>query len=131
VAVGATTNSKQLFSTLRAAPGAPPALQLALALLGNGPRPTGPLTLPVRTAESTGNDGLACDPLPAGSLTGRAVLVLRGNCEFEQKVINAAAAGAAAVVVYNRDGQDTPITMTGLVSATIPAAMIGNSAGVA
>ena len=131
IAVGATTNSKQLFSTLSAAPGAPPALQPALALLGNGPRPAGPLTLPMRTAESTGNDGLACDPLPAGSLTGRAVLVLRGTCEFEQKVINAAAAGAAAVVVYNRDGQDVPISMTGLVSATIPAAMIGHSAGVA
>lgn len=131
ITVAATTNSRQLFSTLRGGSGAPSALQSAPAAFGNGPHPDRPITGRIRTAESTGNDGFACDPLPAGSLAGFLVLIRRGNCDFEDKVVSAQAAGATAVVVYNRSGFDLPIAMTGLVNATIPAVMIGNSAGTA
>jgi minor extracellular serine protease Vpr len=128
VSVGATTNSKALTSTLRAGPNAPPAVQSIPALFGNGPRPENDLTAAARTAESAGNDGLACSPF-SGSLGGAVVLVRRGECDFEDKVLHAAAAGAAGVVVINGAGEDFPITMTGLVNATIPSVMIGNSAG--
>lgn len=131
ISVAATTNSRQLFSTLRGGAGAPGSLQAAPALFGNGPRPASALSGRIRTAASTGNDGFACDPLPAGSLAGVMVLVRRGNCDFEDKVVAAQAAGATAVVVSNRSGQEFPITMTGLVNATIPAVMIGSAAGTA
>ena len=48
---------------------------------------------------TTTNDG--CSALPAGSLTGKAVLIRRGTCSFYIKAMNARNAGAAAVVLYN------------------------------
>ncbi len=126
ITVGATTNSRQLTSTLQAGSGAP-----VPALFGNGPRPSSPLTATIRDVTDLGDDGTACSPLPGSSLGGMMVLVIRGNCDFSVKVQNAAAAGAIAVVVYNNPGSDQPIIMTGLVGAPIPAAMVGNSAGVA
>jgi uncharacterized protein (TIGR03437 family) len=129
IAVGATTNSRELFSTLRGGAGAPSSLQSVPALFGNGPRPDRPLSGRIRTAESAGNDGFACDAFPAGALSGVLVLVRRGNCDFEDKVVNTQAAGAMGVVVANRSGRDLPITMTGLVNALIPSVMIGASAG--
>jgi minor extracellular serine protease Vpr len=39
--------------------------------------------------------------LPAGSQTGKAVLIRRGTCSFYSKALNAQRAGAAAVVLYN------------------------------
>ena len=54
----------------------------------------------VRTGtQTTAND--ACAALPAGSLTGRVALIRRGTCTFYVKAINAEAAGASAVVLYN------------------------------
>ncbi|HYM13349.1 MAG TPA: S8 family serine peptidase, partial [Bryobacterales bacterium] len=131
VAVGASTNSRQLTSALKAGPGAPASLQAAPALFGNGPRPGGPLTTRIRNVTDLGDDGTACNPLPAGSLTGIMALVARGNCEFDLKIRDVQAAGAIAMVVYNSAGEDDPITMEGLANAVIPSMMIGNSAGVA
>jgi subtilisin family serine protease len=45
--------------------------------------------------------GLACDPLPAGSATGRVALAARGTCSFAIKATNAIAAGAKAVLISN------------------------------
>jgi len=45
--------------------------------------------------------GLACDALPAGSLTGKIALAARGTCAFGVKASNAIAAGADAVIVSN------------------------------
>ncbi len=43
----------------------------------------------------------ACFSLPAGSLAGEVALIRRGGCSFRQKALNALAAGAEAVVIYN------------------------------
>ena len=45
--------------------------------------------------------GLACDALPADSLTGKVALAARGSCAFGVKAVNAIAAGADAVLVSN------------------------------
>ena len=45
--------------------------------------------------------GLACEALPAGSLTGKVALAARGSCAFGVKAVNAIAAGADAVLVSN------------------------------
>ncbi len=129
IGVGATTNSRQLTSTLRGGAGAPGSLQSVPALFGNGPHPNSPITGRIRNVQSLGDDGTACNPLPANSLAGGLALVIRGNCDFSVKVGNAAAAGATAVVVYNVSGHDDIFGMTGLVSATIPSVLIGNTAG--
>jgi minor extracellular serine protease Vpr len=43
----------------------------------------------------------ACAALPAGSLTGKVALIRRGTCGFYAKGVNAQAAGAIGVVLYN------------------------------
>jgi minor extracellular serine protease Vpr len=70
----------------------PPALDGAL-----GPLPC----VDVSTLDG-GNRG--CGALPSGSLKGKIALIERGNnCSFAQKVNNADQAGAAAVIIYNKD----------------------------
>ncbi|HZX00608.1 MAG TPA: S8 family serine peptidase [Bacilli bacterium] len=67
---------------------------------GSMPHPTSGSAPLARTGTpSTLDDG--CAPLPPGSLTGKVALIRRGTCPFTQKVQNAAAAGATAVVIYN------------------------------
>ena len=70
----------------------PPALDGAL-----GPLPY----VDVSTLDG-GNRG--CGTFPPGSLSGKVALIERGNnCSFAQKVNNANAAGARAVIIYNKD----------------------------
>ena len=47
----------------------------------------------------------------SNSFEGKAVLIERGVCAFSKKVLNAYAAGAAAVIVYNNNQYQLPITM--------------------
>lgn len=49
----------------------------------------------------TAADGCLPNPYPADSLTGAIVVIRRGTCGFAEKVNNAAAAGAVAVVIAN------------------------------
>ena len=79
------------------------------------------------------NDGsadptLGCDPFvgfPAGSIA----LLDRGECTFVQKVRNAQAAGATAVIVVN-NLSSAPINMTGTApDVTIPSVMVWQSDG--
>lgn len=42
-----------------------------------------------------------CNAWPAGTFTGKAALIQRGDCEFGVKVLNAEQGGAEFVVVYN------------------------------
>jgi minor extracellular serine protease Vpr len=71
------------------------------------PASIGPMqTIAAQTA-ATNASSLGCSvgddesPFPAGSLTGKAVLISRGTCEFSEKVFNAQRGGAAAAFVYN------------------------------
>jgi subtilisin family serine protease len=58
--------------------------------------------------------GRACGAIPAGSLQGKIALIERGNCSFAAKINNAAAAGAKAVIIFNRDSsEDTPDSSAG------------------
>jgi hypothetical protein len=69
-----------------------------------------------------------CSPL-VGFPAGAIALVDRGTCTFVQKVGNAQAAGAAAVIVVNNAPGD-PITMGGVdPSITIPAVMVSLANG--
>ncbi len=70
----------------------------------------------------------ACSALPTNSLTGVAVLIQRGGCNFSVKAINAKAAGADAVVLYNNASGFLSPAVTG---ATIPVVMITQADGIA
>src|SRR6266404_3435458 len=77
----------------------------------------------------TASDG--CTSVPAGA-SGNLAIINRGNCTFSQKVANAKAAGAIAVLIVNNVAGD-PIAMarTAGFDDNIPAVMIGQNEGAA
>lgn len=87
--------------------------------------------LPTSTTTTT-NDGCSvngANPFAANSLAGQAVLIRRGTCSFREKALNAQAAGAAAVIIYNNaPGYLTPTvapsTANDNVVIDIPVVMI-------
>ena len=78
---------------------------------------------------TTTNDG--CNSLPAGSLTGKVVLIRRGTCSFFMKAFDAQNAGAAGVVLYNNAAGALNPTVAGAVPITIPVVAITGAGGVA
>lgn len=75
-----------------------------------------------------GSTSDACEPL-VGDFAGRIVLADRGGCLFVTKASNAQAAGAAALVVANNQG-DAILTMSGSdPSIAIPCLFIGRTDG--
>jgi len=124
ITVGASKNDR-VFAGSAAIGGGPP----VVALPGSGANSPTPITAPLASVAALDENGLACVPLPNGSLQGRIALILRGQCTFSSKLTNAQSAGAvAALVVVDAQEQD-PFTM-GVRSATLPASMVGNADGV-
>ena len=72
--------------------------------------------------------GLACNPLPANSLTGDIALILRGTCTFEVKLDHAQQAGAVAALIYTYSSSPDAIVMA-VGTATLPAEMVSNQDG--
>jgi subtilisin family serine protease len=98
-------------------------------LEGNGQQvesTVGPL--PVVFAGDAG-DPLGCSPFPSGSMDGSIALVSRGDCLFETKGDNAAAAGAEFMVVYN-NVPGVPGLMD-LGDSTMPSCMVSLDQGIA
>ncbi|HET7125921.1 MAG TPA: PA domain-containing protein, partial [Lysobacter sp.] len=59
--------------------------------------------------DGTGPDTAdACEPLTAGSLTGKVAFINRGTCSFEPKAKNAQDAGAIAVIIGNVASSGSP-----------------------
>ena len=133
ITVGATSNARLLatqlsvFGTLPA----PPELQAIAVANSNGPAIVsniGPAQFTdVITVDASGS---ACGVLPFASLSQRMVLIRRGGCSFETKILNAAIAGATAVVIYNNLIQQPGIRMNVLTAKQIPSVMIGNAEGI-
>jgi len=93
------------------------------------PPTTGSLPM-ARTGTPTSLDD-GCAALPAGSLTGRAVLIRRGTCGFYVKAFNAQNAGASAVVLYNNAAGAISPTVAGTPSITIPTVAVTAAQGAA
>lgn len=80
-------------------------------------------------ADYAGGDTLACTPIAGRPLEGKIALLQRGTCFFSDKINNAAAAGAVAVIVYQREdvgGEPMAMSTDGV---TIPAVMIRRDEG--
>lgn len=71
------------------------------------------------TAHGAGGAGCAAEDFAGRRVAGRVALVERGDCTFAAKQANAAAAGAAAVLVYNSE----PGGLTGTLGDPDPAAL--------
>lgn len=120
-----------------------------MQLIINGPAPVsgeltygyaidyGPTTMSTVTADlawayDITPDSLACDSVPAGSLTGKIALVRRGACQFAQKVYYAQVAGAIGCIIVNNSGTSEIQNMAGGTlgpNVTIPSAMISFNDG--
>jgi len=121
--VGSTFTDRAFVSGIRLGGGEP-----MVGISGDGPAPAGPVSAPLKDVAAIDSTGLACSRLPAGSLTGTAAFILRGECTFEAKIIAAQTAGAVSVIVYTHaDSPDASGMRTG--AATIPAMMISHRDG--
>src|SRR5690606_14781180 len=106
-----------------------PGLTGLLAPPGGGVQVTSDLQAEIRFAGqvSPGNS-TGCSPFPAGSFSGTIALIERGDCTFPEKLANAVAAGAVAVI-YANNVAGPPIAPGGLEGTTIPAVMIDMASG--
>ncbi len=84
--------------------GAPPPANTQNLVLtpGSGSNPgVANATLPIRHNAANVNGCTATGGFPAGFFTGAAAVISRGACTFEEKINNAAAAGATVAFIYN------------------------------
>ncbi len=121
--VGAMRNSR-IFSASAVIEGIRP----FVATAGTGPRPAAPVQAPLHDVANLDSTGLACDPLPATSLSDRIALILRGACTFQVKLANALRAGALAAIVYT--SVDRPTTRMDAQGELLPAVMVSYADGV-
>lgn len=124
LAVGASHNARFLGYSVTVGPTNYPAIP------GTGPAPSAEIVASLADVASLDGDGMACSPLAAGSLSGRVALILRGVCYFQDKLNNAAAAGAVAAIIYTDAARPDAVTMA-VGNAVLPAEMVSNADGVA
>ena len=125
IAAGANNNDRLFAAKLLL-----PDSTSVFALPGSGAYAPAPITGPAVDVATLDGNGQACASLPAASLTAAVALIFRGTCPFEAKIDNAQAAGASAVVVYDNNPDESPITM-GVGAASLPAVFISNADGLA
>ena len=133
---GASTNARVFLEAVpleltSSTPNFPDDLSTLLSAAGDGDpieKPVGPLPISTITTWDTTQE--ACAPLPAGSLTGKVVLIKRGVCTFARKAQNAfEVGGAAGMIVYN-NVEGSPISMSfGTPTPPGPAVMISQPDG--
>ena len=105
IGVASFDNTRLVLPVFSVSPGG---ADIPFDLATAAPLPPKMGSLPLARTGTPAATADACDPLPAGSLTGRAVLVRRGTCGFYQKALNAQNAGAAgggALQQRRRPGQ--------------------------
>lgn len=122
--VGATDNGLIFAGGISASDGTS-----APAVPGSATASTGSISASMLPVSRFDPSGLACTTLPPKSLSGQIVLILRGTCNFEQKLMVAAAAGAVAAVVYSDAARATDLISMNVGAATLPAVFITYSDG--
>ncbi|HKP86455.1 MAG TPA: S8 family serine peptidase, partial [Blastocatellia bacterium] len=145
ITVAASSNSHLAGAGLVAAvtvPGSDSSdLSAFKSVIGSGATATGSLNrplgpLPYVDVSSLDGQGRGCNPLPAGSLAGKVALIERGICSFANKVDAAVAAGASAVIIYNKDlseGDDggDALFQINVQGTKIPSVFVTRSIGIA
>ena len=131
ITVGATSNDRIFASALEITADAsvPMELERIAYVPGTGDvisEVVGPL--PIVSIQTLDETELACESLPAGSLSGSVALIRRGTCFFSTKAQNVWDAEAAGMVVYN-NVEGSAVVMSGLDGIQEPAVMVEQSAG--
>jgi uncharacterized protein (TIGR03437 family) len=131
ITVGASTNSHVFNPSVSInSSGAASSLKGIVALSGDStPFSYAAMSAPMIDVTATGDSGLACSALPAGSLLGYTVLIERGTCTFDIKAVNAQTAGAVGIVFYMADS--SALVAPGGISTDFigPTVMVSNSDG--
>jgi minor extracellular serine protease Vpr len=125
IAVGASDNDRVFAASVSVSSGA-----TYVGIPGSNSTTASLITAPLVDVAPFDGSGLACAPLPAGSLRGSIALILRGVCTFEDKLNNAQQAGATGAVVYTDAARPDPISMSA-GGATLPGEMVSYNDGVA
>jgi uncharacterized protein (TIGR03437 family) len=125
ITVGAATNAHTITATVST-----PAGDQFQARLGDGPQPSGPFSAPLFAVSSLDATEHGCLGYPAASLNGMIALIAVGQCSYSTKILNAQAAGAIAVLIFNLPGAAL-FSPTGLSNTGIPAALIPSDSGAA
>ncbi|ROR72713.1 S8 family serine peptidase [Bogoriella caseilytica] len=96
-----------------------------------GLAPQETVVAPLLSALVESGDAWGCSPFDEGTFEDSVALIQRGECEFTQKFLNAEAAGAVAVVLYNNEpGPPIGAAQSGtLPEPGIPAVMISMANG--
>jgi hypothetical protein len=146
ITVGASSNSHYGLSTLgifQVTSGNPSVPADLVSIVGGAcadqcSLPTAALSAPLADVDLVDGElsGLACTPLPGGSLNGRIALVQRGSCTFVLKGQTVAAAGAVGMVIYNSDdpavsNSGEQLFNPGMSQASVPALILRRSDGLA
>ncbi len=105
----------------------PPAIQNISLNPGSGPNLGAAATgKPIGYSAANPTGCTASGGFPAGFFTGQIALISRGTCSFEEKINNAAGAGADLAVIYNNAAGVINMSVGG---ATLPAYSILQSEG--
>ena len=130
--VGASTHSGKAFANATV-------INSPASVAGRFASLEGAITRSLQETGPVTNDLVAAEPIdacgPIAPIGGKIALIERGTCFFDDKLTNAVAAGASAVLVYTNlleDGSENPKTiMGGDLTFPIPGVMIDNAPGVA
>lgn len=125
ISVGSRPNDRVFAASVQVS-----GIPAIVAIPGNGPNPSSPISGPLADVAQFDPSGFACGALPPGSLSGSIVLILRGVCNFEDKLNFAQQAGASAAIVYNDAARSSAFGMD-VLSATLPATAISYADGTA
>lgn len=123
LAVGATENDRTIVRGLISVDGG----ARIVAVPGDTSTGKPSVTGPMRDALKLDNE-LGCNSYPADALKDAIALIKRGDCTFEVKANNAAAAGAVAVVIFNQTQLAGSVGMQ-MGTATIPALWVNLDRG--
>lgn len=126
IAVGGTTNSHTFVETVDV-PGRSDLHNLN-ANTGDSLIPAGVVRGLLLDVSVFGAGPLGCSAFPSYSLAGAIALIQRGTCTFAAKIQNAAAAGAAGVILYMADASPA-LAFAGASSVSIPVVMVSLADG--
>ncbi|MHC0038472.1 S8 family serine peptidase [Pseudoneobacillus sp. C159] len=130
ISVASSENSATYFEAFTLSKELNGVTNIPMTVAKDAPHPS---TLAGENSIAYGGLGKTTD-FTSTNVKGKIALILRGDISFSEKVANAAKAGAKAVIVYNREGDNSFVNMDVKVSgkpATIPAVFIRNTDGAA
>jgi len=132
ITVGASYNDRVFFPASVTVGG------VALGAVTDGgpdaanPLPSGPVSGQLFDVSTLDTIGDACLPFPKDTMTGKIALIIRGSCNFEDKMNDVQGAGAVGALIYASPDRDLQ-TLPGFFSAgaaTLPTVIVSNADGV-